>query len=526
MSRHYFVGSGIASLAGAAFLIRDAGVRGSDITVFEAGPGFGGALDAQGSAATGYHMAGSRMFEGRFECTADLMRSIPALSNPHISVAEESRRAAVTGGMARLHELDRRGVAAGEQVEVLDLPLQRQLRELLASSEEALDGQRILDCFSPAFFDTATWRRLSTPFALRRWHSAIEWRRYLRRYAGLLAAGADACAGVYRTRYNPYECLAVPLQRWLQAQGVAFRFHTRVDDLVLLDEPGRLQVSALHCRSDGVQAQVPVSAEDRVYATLGSMAADTRYGSMIEAAPLLREADSDAWHLWRQLATRHPQLGRPQAFCEDIDASRWTSFTVTTDEPLFFERMAACRQDQGGELIRIDRSGWLLALALYRQPFFQDQPDNVSVWWGYGLAHDRPGDHVRKPMLECTGVDILEEVLFQLPIAPRDRERIMAASNCIPCTMPYVTSPFLARARGDRPAVVPAGSVNLALLGQYVELPHEVALTVEYSVRSAQTAVYAMAGVDRAVPPVALDDDDAGTMAERLLAGHAGATVE
>ncbi len=181
--------------------------------------------------------------------------------------------------------------------------------------------------------------------------------------------------------------------------------------------------------------------------------------------------------------------------------------------------LARFRGDRGtqGELIRFNGSGWLLTLAVYPQPFFIDQPENISVWWGYGLAHDRPGDLVRKPMRECSGAEILEEVLFQLQSPERERENILAASNCIPCTMPYVTSPFMARDAGDRPPPLPAGSRNLAFLGQYVELADETALTIEYSVRSAQAAVYALMAVDRPLPPVRVDADPPDAMVERLV---------
>ena len=68
--------------------------------------------------------------------------------------------------------------------------------------------------------------------------------------------------------------------------------------------------------------------------------------------------------------------------------------------------------------------------------------------------------------------------------------------------MPFITSQFLRRSKGDRPPVTPRGSHNLAFMGQFCELPDDVVFTVEYSIRSAQTAVYALLGLDLAPPPV------------------------
>jgi oleate hydratase len=104
-------------------------------------------------------------------------------------------------------------------------------------------------------------------------------------------------------------------------------------------------------------------------------------------------------------------------------------------------------------------------------------------------------------MGQCSGREILEEVLGHLHF-DRDKAAIIASSNVIPCVMPYITSQFLPRRSGDRPDVVPPGSTNLAFIGQFSELPDDVVFTVEYSIRSAQTAVYALAEIDKKVPPV------------------------
>ena len=60
----YLIGGGIGSLAAAAFLIRDGGMPGSQISIFEAGPVMGGSLDGAGDAERGYSMRGGRMRQG------------------------------------------------------------------------------------------------------------------------------------------------------------------------------------------------------------------------------------------------------------------------------------------------------------------------------------------------------------------------------------------------------------------------------------------------------------------------------
>jgi oleate hydratase len=113
------------------------------------------------------------------------------------------------------------------------------------------------------------------------------------------------------------------------------------------------------------------------------------------------------------------------------------------------------------------------------------------VFWGYGLSVDRDGDFVKKPMSACSGREIMTEILGHLRVDTA-AAAILDRCICIPCMMPFITSQFLPRERGDRPEIIPAGSNNLAFMGQFCEIPDDVVFTVEYSVRSAQLAVYGL----------------------------------
>src|ERR1700678_4061202 len=75
----YLVGGGIASLAAAAFFIRDGDILGSNITLLEESGQIGGSLDAAGNPEDGYTMRGGRMIESKYLCTYDLFSSIPTL---------------------------------------------------------------------------------------------------------------------------------------------------------------------------------------------------------------------------------------------------------------------------------------------------------------------------------------------------------------------------------------------------------------------------------------------------------------
>jgi hypothetical protein len=66
-----------------------------------------------------------------------------------------------------------------------------------------------------------------------------------------------------------------------------------------------------------------------------------------------------------------------------------------------------------------------------------------------GLFIDEPGNYAHPPMAACTGREIIDEILGH-PRVGSEREKILDTSQCIPCLMPFITSQFLPREKGDR----------------------------------------------------------------------------
>jgi oleate hydratase len=85
----YLVGGGIASLAAAAFLIRDGNMPGPHIHIFEEASLLGGSLDGAGQAEQGYVLRGGRMLNFTYRCTYDLLASIPSLEHAEKSVYDD-----------------------------------------------------------------------------------------------------------------------------------------------------------------------------------------------------------------------------------------------------------------------------------------------------------------------------------------------------------------------------------------------------------------------------------------------------
>ena len=253
----YFVGGGIGSLAGAAFLIRDGGMPGANIRVMEAGRVMGGSLDGAGDAERGYTMRGGRMLTtDNYECTWDLFKSIPSIVQPGRSVFDETlefNEKHVSNAMARLVDSRRAKVPVASMG--FSMHDRMELLKLASADESMLGASCITDHLSPAFFQTEFWSMWVTTFAFQPWHSAVEFRRYLHRFM-LEFSRIETLAGVKRTVLNQYDSLVVPLQRWLEAQGVQLINDCTVTDIDARDEYGCFEVFSLTFVGKAADVQV------------------------------------------------------------------------------------------------------------------------------------------------------------------------------------------------------------------------------------------------------------------------------
>jgi len=498
----HIVGGGFGGLAAAALLIRNTDMPGADITIYEADDVLGGGFFLTGSAAGGYNLPGS-VFDKEFRCTFDLLKSIPSARNPSISVTEDFF-AFNTGEpyQDKAHILDRDCRIVHGRRFGLSLGDGLSLARVVLTPEAMLDGRRIEEFFSRQFFLTEFWFLWSTLMGSLPQHSVIEFRRYMNRFLYLFPDLSDM-RGVMRTPVNQHQFFIEPLVAWLRPRSVNFLTDTFVRDIGFAAAPARTTVNRLDYERRGTATSVEVALEDLVLVATGSQAADLSAGSMTELPSPRRSGRS--WALWERLAQGRRDFGNPDVFfgTARIPDSLWVTFTVTDTGSEFANQIAALTGSKAGlgGLVILKDSGWVLSLSVFHQPEIIGQPKGTSVWWGYGLYPERNGDFVRKPMTACTGTEILEETLRQLRF-DRQLAAITASSICVPCYMPYVNNIWLPRSRGDRPPPVLEGATNLGLIGQYVEVPKEIAFTIECSVRSAWEAIYRLLDRGPAPPPV------------------------
>jgi oleate hydratase len=501
--RAHIVGGGFGGLAAAAYLIRNAEVPGHDITIYEADERMGGSFALGGSAESGYVLPCGAVFDAEFRCTFDLLGAIPSTSDPAISVKDEFFTFNARNPFRdRVHIIGRNGPVLHRAHFGLGVRDGLDLARLALMPEPMLDGRRIEEFFSTKFFSTEFWLLWSTIMGSLPQHSAMEFRRYINR-ALLLFPDLSDMSDILRTPLNQYQAFIEPLVAWLRPRGVNFLNATFVRDIGLAPLPDRLTVNRLDYERHGEATSVTVGSEDLVLVTTGSQAADLSVGSMSEAPRPRRSGGS--WELWRRLAQGRRDFGDPDVFfgTAKVPDSRWVSFTVTTTGTEFIDQLSALTDSEPGSggLVTLKDSRWLLSLSILHQPEVIGQPTGTNLCWGYGLYPERDGEFVPKRMYECTGAEILQEVLRQLRF-DKQLDAIMASSICIPCDLPYVNNIWMPRKRSDRPRPVPEGATNLGFIGQYVEVPREVAFTIEYSARTAWEAVHLLLKRGPAPPPV------------------------
>ena len=448
----YIVGSGLASLAAACFLVRDGQMPGDHIHILEAMDIAGGACDGIFDPSRGYVMRGGREMENHFECLWDLFRSIPSIETPGVSVLDEYywlNKEDPNYSLCRATE--NRGEDAHTDGRFnLSQKGCMEIMKLFMTKDEDLYDKTIEDVFDDEVFDSTFWLYWRTMFAFENWHSALEMKLYFQRFIHHIAGLPDFSALKF-TKYNQYESLILPMQRYLEAAGVDFQFNTEVTNVIFDIKDGKKVATAIESKVKG-----------------------------------------------------------DEKFCSDVAKTNWESATVTTlDDKIIPYITNICKRDPKsgkvvtGGIVSCKDSSWLLSWTINRQGQFKEQDKDKVCVWVYGLFTDVPGDFIKKPMKECTGKEITEEWLYHLGV-PTDQIEELAEHSavCVPTMMPYITAFFMPRTKGDRPDVIPDGCVNFAFLGQFAETPRDTVFTTEYSVRTAMEAVYGLLGVDRGVPEV------------------------
>lgn len=508
----HIVGGGLAGLATAVFLVRDAQVPGRQIHIYEELPIPGGSLDGDNRPNVGFVIRGGREMENHFETMWDMYRSIPSLEIEGASYLDEFYwldQDDPNSSNTRLIYKRGQRVPTDGKYELDDKAME--LVKLVMTPESKLGRQTLEDFFTPDFFESNFWSYWATMFAFEKWHSAVEMRRYAMRFIHHIDGLPDFTALKFN-KYNQYDSMVLPIIKYLESHDVNFVYNAQVTNVVVDVHADKKTATELVVTIDGTEQAIPLTADDLVFVTNGSITESSTYGSHHQAAPVSKELGG-SWRLWQNLAAQSDEFGHPEVFCENLpDRSWFISATATIKVPEiepYIERLTNRslhdHKVNTGGIITITDSNWMMSFTIHRQPHFKTQKENETVVWIYGLYSDTKGNYVDKTIVEATGEEITQELLYHLGV-PEVKIKELAKQenvNTVPVYMPFITSYFMPREAGDRPAVVPNDSENLAFIGNFAESPsRDTVFTTEYSIRTAMETVYTLMDVDRAVPEV------------------------
>ena len=509
----YIVGSGLAALTAACYLVRDGQMKGENVHILEKGSTAGGACDGWRFENIGYVMRGGREMDNHFEVMWDLFRSIPSIETEGVSVLDEYYwlnkedpnyslcRATVDRGQDA-HTDGKFDISDKGAMEIM---------KLFFTPNEDLQDKKITDFFDDEVLNSNFWLYWRTMFAFENWHSALEMKLYIQRYIHHIGGLPDFTALRF-TKYNQYESMILPMVKYLESHNVRFHYGVQVTNVEFdCSDPAHKLAKRIDVIENNEPGAIDLTENDLVFITNGGCVENSSMGSQDKPAPYNTEIkEGGGWDMWRKIAAQDPDFGHPDKFCYDPEQTNWMSATVETlDQRIIPYITDICKRDPfsgkvvTGGIVTVKDSSWLMSWTINRQPQFREQPKDHCLVWVYSLFTDKPGDFVKKPMRDCTGKEICMEWLYHLGV-PEEQIGDMAenSANTVPVMMPYIDAFFMPRAYGDRPKVVPDGSVNFAFLGQFAETPRDTIFTTEYSMRTGMEAVYTLLNVDRGVPEV------------------------
>ena len=512
----YIIGTGLAGLAAAFYLVRDGQMKGEHIHLLEKLELAGGSCDGRKDVTKGFYMRGGREMDNHFECMWDMFRSVPSIENPNVMVLDEyywlnkhdpnyslCRATINCGENARtdnLFKLDRKSAMA--------------LSKLFITPEKDLEDKKISDVLPESFWNTNFWLYWQTMFAFQKWSSALEMKRYLCRYVHHIDGLPDFSALRF-TKYNQYESMILPLTKYLENHGVKIEYGIDVKNVIFTSKQNKKVATQIVYENKGQEKTIDLIEDDLVFITNGCCTDTSCYGDQNTAPDLsnIKNGAGESWDMWKNIAAQasHGEFGNPDKFCNAVDKTNWMSATIeVSDNNIIDYIMKICQRDprQGkvttGGIVTVKDSSdnWYLSWTINRQPQFKSQNKNSVLVWVYALNTNKNGNYIEKPIKLCTGKEVCEEWLYHIGVPNNEITKYATKCNTTTCYMPYINAFFQPRQEKDRPLVVPKEAINFAFIGQFAETPRDTIFTTEYSIRTGMEAVYTLLKVDRAVPEV------------------------
>ena len=593
-SNVYFVGGGLASLAGAAYLIRDCNFKGENIHIIQESK----SLDKDNNIKSlvenvlmfrGRRVLNDKMYKNFWE----LLSSIPSLEYSSKSIKEHilnfdnasiKSKACLIDKYGDIVDISTMGFNSIDRIELL---------KLMMTSEDIIDEMTIEEWFNEHFFTTNFWYIWQNTFAFQKWSSLNDFKQHM--YKMIVEfSNIERFEEVTRTAYNQYQDVIIPLKKYLEDCRVDFIVNSKVTDLEFKQGRG-ITVTAIHMEESkhDKENEITNTIEDTSYEnnndksekpendtdnkeisstndeTNDSHNEEENYAQekqddiiekheekhesaivsevmkslhitacekddeietckenksneniiylndndkciMINNNVIYNSAVGDFYtppkydnskimtsELFEKISLKKSGLECPQPFC-DYTNNKLESFIITCNgnKLLKYIEEFSMNTPENGVIITFKDSNWLMTIVVDTQENLKNEPLDTTVIWGYGLYTDKTGNYINKSMTNCTGEDIIIELLYHLHLIDKKEEFLRDIINVIPHIIPYVDIDLNQMKINNLLEVVPRGSTNFAMINELVYMPEDIVVTEEYSVSYAKNAVYTLFNVD------------------------------
>ncbi len=426
------IGAGLANMAAAVYLIQEAHWQGDKITFY--------AIDDHGSNDgdeavhakddywnqnhptenhLGFIARGGRMLNYRtYVDLMDLLGRIPSATETGMTAAEDTHEFDAkhrTFDKARLLE-GGKGIINGGKLGLnnKDRALLTKLIMMPDDQEERLDNVTIAEYFKddPHMFQTNFWYMWETTFAFRIQSSGQELRRYMHQMIYEFTQ-IEHLVGVNRTRYNQFESIMLPLINYLKQQGCTFILNRRVTDWHFKQTPlqDEITVTGLVMTNTLTDEEETVDVDEQtaVMFTNGSITDSATIGDL--TTPAAENMDyGAASSLWKKATEHFYNLGNPDKFFADRNASEWVSFTLTTKNHLLLNEITRITTQVPGNALNsflstqpitaLGQKDVNMSIVVHHQPHFTTKNRMKRLFGATSSTHDGKGNSWRNPTLK------------------------------------------------------------------------------------------------------------------------------
>lgn len=468
----YITGGGLSAFASALYLIRDCGLNPSNVHVFS-----NGSYNC-GNEKTGYICRRNKIINEKNSMNLfDLLKDVNSLDIPDLTVCDEILNIYRSNpNVRRVTFIDEDKNVSDISDILLDKIQRNMIISLLQTKREKLRSVTIYEAMNTDFFTTPFWKLLSAAYGFTGESSAYEFANCI------LHMGGSIC-GTMPSDFDSHDEILTPLTEHLRQLGADIRESASVTDIDFEDG----KADAVHFTDNGIRKTVYLNDGDICIFPTDEMAECEAFGSFNEAAPKIF---TSPYQLWEKLSMKNDAFNDPSVFFDEFDSQMSEEFTITLSNRLLHELIdkVTCGALGIDGVIILDNSNWKLTICAVPSTHFKNQSDDIAVIWGTASCFDRDGEYSAKPMTECSGAEILYELVSCLNLQDAWDDIRETVINVIPCHRKYdraFISPVPSKLE-----IIPTGISNMAVSGDFAESDSGSVFSAEYPVTTARAAAY------------------------------------